>query len=184
MALHILGISGSLRKASFNTAALRVAGELLPPDCTFEIAKIDDLPFYNEDLRVNGSFPAPVERLREQIAKADALLFAVPEYNYSLPGVLKNAIDWASRAPNQPFDWKPFGIVGAATGVLGTVRAQMALRHMMIGLNAYPVNVPQVMIAGAAQKFDAEGKLTDQASRDLISQHLQGLLKLTKKLKD
>lgn len=183
MAFHILGISGSLRKASYNTAALRAVGELLPEGTTFEIAEIGDLPFYNEDLRINGSFPPEAQRLRAQIAKADALVFAVPEYNYSLPAVLKNAVDWASRAPNQPFDWKAFGMVGAATGLLGTVRAQLALRHMMVGVNAYPVNVPQVMIAGAAQKFDAEGKLIDQPARDLIAQHVQALVKLAHKLK-
>jgi chromate reductase len=183
MAFHILGISGSLRKGSHNTAALRAVGELLPEGTTFEIGEIGDLPLYNEDLRENGSFPPQVQRLRAQIAKADALIFAVPEYNYSVSAALKNAIDWASRAPNQPFDWKAFGIIGAATGVLGTVRAQMALRHLMIGLNAYAVNVPQVMIAGAAQKFDADGKLIDQPARDLIAQHVQALVKLAHKLK-
>jgi chromate reductase len=183
MAFHILGISGSLRKASYNTAALRAVAELLPEGVTFEIAEIHDLPFYNEDLRVNGSFPPPAQRLRDQIAKADGVIFAVPEYNYSVSGAMKNAIDWASRAPNQPFDWKPYGIIGAATGLLGTVRAQIALRNILFGLNTHAVNAPQVMIAGAAQKFDAEGKLTDQAARDLIAQHVQALVKLGTKLK-
>ena len=183
MAFHILGISGSLRKASYNTAALRAVGELVPEGVTFEIAEIGDIPFYNEDLRTNGSFPAPAQRLRDQIAKADGLIFAVPEYNYSVSAVMKNAIDWASRAPNQPFDWKPYGMIGAATGLLGTVRAQIALRSILFGLNTYAVNAPQVMIAGAAQKFDAEGKLTDQPARDLITQHVHALIKLGHKLK-
>ncbi len=183
MTFHILGISGSLRKASFNTAALRAVGELLPEGVTFEIAEIGDLPLYNEDLRVNGSFPPEVQRLREQIAKADGLVFAVPEYNYSVSPAMKNAIDWASRAPNQVFDWKPYAMIGAATGLFGTVRAQMALRQILFGINAYPVNNPQVMIAGAAQKFDAEGKLTDQAARDLITQLIHALVKLAGKLK-
>jgi chromate reductase len=180
---RILGISGSLRKASFNTAALRAAQEVAPAGVTIEIAEIGDLPLYNEDLRVNGSFPAPVQRLREQIAAADALLFAVPEYNYSVTAAMKNAIDWASRAPNQPFDGKAYAMLGAANGLLGTVRGQMALRQIMVGINAFGVNNPQVLISGASQKFDAEGKFTDQPGRDLIRQLIEALVKLGTKLK-
>src|SRR4051794_14139281 len=183
MAFHILGISGSLRKGSFNTAALRAAQEVAPDGVTIEMADISDLPHYNEDVRVSGSFPPAAQRLRDQIAKADAVLFACPEYNYSVSGVLKNAIDWASRAPNQPFDGKAYAILGAANGLLGTARGQWHLRQIMVGVNAYGVNNPQVYISGAAQKFDADGKFTDQAGRDLIRQLIESLVKLGTKLK-
>jgi chromate reductase, NAD(P)H dehydrogenase (quinone) len=179
----ICAMSGSLRKSSYNTAALRAAQEVAPEGVTIEIAQIDDLPFYNEDMRIDGSFPAPAQRLRKQIAEADALLFGCPEYNYGVSGVLKNAIDWASRAPNQPFDNKAYAIIGAATGVLGTARAQYQLRQSLIGVNAFCVNNPQIFIAGAAQKFDAEGKYIDEPGRVLIRQLIEALMKLAGKLK-
>src|SRR5438552_12499694 len=117
--INVLAICGSLRAGSFNKAALRTAIELKPPGMTIETADIGSIPLYNEDVRALG-FPPPVERLRAQIAAADALLFVVPEYNYSMPGVLKNAIDWASRPPDQPFAGKPVAIMGAAAGMAGT----------------------------------------------------------------
>ena len=178
----ICAISGSLRKGSFNTAALRAAQELAPAGTTIAIAPIDDLPLYNEDLRVGGSFPPAAERLREAIRAADALLFAAPEYNFSVSGVLKNAIDWASRPPNQPFDGKAYAILGASGGLVGTARGQYHLRQIMVGLNAFAVNVPQVFIAVAAQKFDAEGRFTDKGGRDLIAQLLVALVELARKL--
>jgi chromate reductase len=179
----ICALSGSLRKNSFNTAALRAAQEVAPAGVTIEIAEIGDLPLYDEDLRHEGSFPEPVKRLRAQLAAADGVLFACPEYNYSISGPLKNAIDWASRAPNQPFDWKPYAILGVATGLLGTARGQWHLRQVMVGINAYGVNNPQVYINNAAQKFDASGRFTDEAGRDLIRQLIEALVKLGHKLK-
>lgn len=179
----IVALSGSLRKKSFNTAVLRAAQEVAPAGVSIEIAEIGDLPLYNEDLRHEGSFPAPVQRLRDQIAKADAVLFATPEYNYSVSGPLKNAIDWASRAPNQPFDNKAFGIVGVATGLLGTSRGQWHLRQIMVGMNAFGVNNPQVYISNAAQKFDADLRYTDEAGRDLLRQLIEAVVKLGTKLK-
>ena len=116
--ISVLAICGSLRAGSYNRAALRTAIELRPPGMTIEIAEIGSIPLYNEDVRAQG-FPPPVETLRRQIAAADALLFATPEYNYSIPGVLKNAIDWASRPPDQPFAGKPVAIMGAAAGMAG-----------------------------------------------------------------
>ncbi|NCW86024.1 MAG: NAD(P)H-dependent oxidoreductase [Oxalobacteraceae bacterium] len=121
--MHILGISGSLRQASLNTAALRACAALLSEGVSFSLADLSDIPVYNEDLRVQG-LPASVQVLREQISAADAIVIATPEYNYSFPGVLKNAIDWASRPPDQPFDGKPIAIIGATPGGLGTSRAQ------------------------------------------------------------
>ena len=166
--LKILGISGSLRASSLNTAALRAAAGLAPAGMSIELCDIGDLPLYNEDLRAQG-FPAPVQRLRERIKAADGLLIATPEYNYSVPGVLKNAIDWASRPPEQPFDGKPVAIMGASPGALGTARAQYHLRQCFIFLNGHVLNKPEVMIAGAGAKFDAAGNLTDAATRDFLA---------------
>ncbi len=172
--MKIVGLSGSLRKGSYNSAALRAAEALAPEGAVIEIAEIGDLPLYNDDVRAAG-YPGPVERLRRQIAEADAVLFVTPEYNYSVSGVLKNAIDWASRPPNQPFDGKPVAIMGASGGLFGTARAQYHLRQMLIFLNAYPVNKPEVMIGQAGGKFDAEGRLTDEATRKFVADQVVAL---------
>lgn len=178
----VLGISGSLRRGSFNTAALRAAQELAPEGMTIERCDISTLPLYNEDLRGAG-FPPPVQRLRDQIAAADALLFVTPEYNYSMPGVLKNAIDWASRPPDQPFNDKPAAIMGASPGMIGTARAQYHLRQSCVFLNMHVVNKPEVMIGGAAGKFDAEGRLTDEPTRGFIRDLLVALAAWTDRLR-
>jgi chromate reductase len=166
--VKILAISGSLRASSFNTAALRAAIELAPAGMSIELEEIGDLPLYNDDVRAQG-FPPPVQRLRERIKAADGLLIATPEYNYSIPGVLKNAIDWASRPPEQPFDGKPIAIMGASPGAIGTARAQYHLRQCFVFLNGLVLNRPEVMIGGAAGRFDAAGKLTDPATRDFVA---------------
>lgn len=176
-----LGISGSLRKASFNSAALRAAQELVPEGMSLEIADISEIPLYNDDVRAAG-YPAPVQRLRDQIAAADALLFATPEYNYSMSGVLKNAIDWASRPPEPPVIGKPVAIMGATPSLWGTTRAQYHLRQCFVFLNMFPVNKPEVLIAQAGNKFDAQGKLTDQPTRELIGQLLVALRDWTRRL--
>src|SRR5215211_3238379 len=180
--MNVIGISGSLRKGSFNTAALRAAQGLAPEGMTIEVAEIGDLPLYNEDVKAAG-FPPPAARLRSQIAAADAILFVTPEYNYSVSGVLKNAIDWASRPPNQPFDGKPVAIMGASGGVFGTARAQYHLRQMLIFLNALPVNRPEVMIGQAQNKFDGDGNLTDEPTREFIRKLLVSLRDWTERLK-
>ena len=169
--VRILGIAGSLRRASFNVAALRAAQELAPDGMQIEIFDIAPIPLYNEDLRQQG-FPPPVEDLRAKIKAADGLLIVTPEYNYSIPGVLKNAIDWASRPPEQPFDGKPVGIMGASAGILGTARAQYHLRQSFVFLNGLVMNRPEVMIPAAQGKFDADGRLTDQPTRDFMTAHL------------
>lgn len=176
-----LGISGSLRKASFNSAALRAAQELVPEGLSLEIADISGIPLYNDDVRAAG-YPPAVQRLREQIAAADALLFATPEYNYSFSGVLKNAIDWASRPPDPPVIGKPVAVMGATPSLWGTTRAQYHLRQCFVFLNMFPVNKPEVLIAQAASRFDAQGKLTDQPTRDLIGQLLVALRDWTRRL--
>src|SRR5579864_4186539 len=165
--ISVLGICGSLRKASYNSAALRTAVALKPAGMSVTVADISQIPPYNEDVRAQG-FPAPVETLRRQIAAADALLFACPEYNYSMSGVLKNAIDWASRPPDQPFAGKPCAILGAAAGMAGSARAQMHLRQSCVFLDMHPLNKPEVLIFQAQNKFDVDGKLTDDVAKNLI----------------
>jgi len=172
--VRILGIAGSLRRGSFNAATLRTAQELAPAGMTIDIFDIAPIPLYNEDVRQQG-FPAPVEDLRARIKAADGLLIVTPEYNYSIPGVLKNAIDWASRPPEQPFDGKPIGVMGASMGTHGTSRAQYHLRQCFIFLNGLVMTIPEVMIPQAQNKFAADGTLNDQATRDFITAHLAAL---------
>jgi chromate reductase len=166
--LKILGICGSLRAGSYNMAALHAAQELAPAGMTIDIFDISTIPLYNEDVKAKG-FPPVVADLRARIKAADGLLLATPEYNYSTSGVLKNTIDWASRPPEQPFDGKPIALMGASGGALGTARAQYHLRQMFVFLNAHILNRPEVFIGAAPTKFDAEGKLTDQPTRDFVS---------------
>jgi len=180
--IHVLGISGSLRKKSYNTAALRAARELLPDGVTLEVAEIGDLPLYNDDVREQG-YPPAVERFRKQLVAADAVLIVTPEYNYSVPGVLKNAIDWASRPPNQPFDNKPVAIMGASPGAIGTARAQYHLRQSFVFLNAQVLNKPEVMIGSCASRFDADGKLTDEATRGFVKALLAALADSVRRLR-
>jgi chromate reductase len=177
----VLAICGSLRTGSYNRAALRTAIELKPPRMTIGTADISAFPLYNEDVRAQG-FPPPVETLRRQIAAADALLFVTPEYNYSMPGVLKNAIDWASRPPNQPFAGKPVAIMGAAAGMAGSARAQYDLRRSCVFLDMHPINKPEVLIGQAQTKFDAEGRFTDEVGRGLIHDLLVALEQWTHRL--
>ena len=181
--VRILGISGSLRKDSCNTALLRAASELLPPDTTLEASlDIGSLPHFNEDVRAAG-LPPEVAAFRAQIAAADAVLISSPEYNYSVPGVLKNAIDWASRPPEPPFADKPLAIMGASPGLLGTARMQDHLRQVAVFLNMHLVNRPEVFVAKAADKFDAQGKLTDEPTRKQVGDLLLALHKLTLRLR-
>ena len=170
--LHILGISGSLRRASFNTGLLRAAAEELPPGMTLELAEIFQFPLYNEDLMAKG-VPEPVQHFKEQIRAADGILIATPEYNFSITGVLKNAIDWASRpVTTQPFNGKPLAMMGAG-GRMGTVRSQLHLRQVAQYVNMIPMNRPEITVQNARDKFDAEGNLTDAAVRQLIKELLE-----------
>lgn len=178
----VLGLCGSLRKDSYNKAALRTAIALAPADMRIESFDIAPIQLYNEDVRVAG-FPPAVADLRARIAAADAILFVTPEYNYSLPGVLKNAIDWASRPPDQPFAGKPLAVMGASMGALGTARAQYHLRQAMVFLDGHFINKPEVMIGAASTKFDAAGNLTDEAAKTLIRQLLENLAAWVRRLK-
>src|SRR5262249_34127384 len=181
--IKLLGISGSLRAQSYNSGALSVVGSVLPEDMEFDVAGLTDLPFYNADVEQHG-FPAPVESFRRNVAAADALIFAVPEYNFSVPGVLKNALEWLSRPPNSPTNGKPCAMLGASVSPLGTARGQFHFRHICVSLNMIPVNAPHVDITNAKTKFDAQGRLTDQASIDLIRQLIGELRNLTIRLRD
>jgi chromate reductase, NAD(P)H dehydrogenase (quinone) len=166
-------------RGSYNRAALRTAIELRPPGMTIETGDIAAFPLYNEDVRAQG-FPPPVETLRRQIAAADALLFVTPEYNYSMSGVLKNAIDWASRPPDQPFAGKPCAIIGAAAGMAGSARAQYDLRRSCVFLDMHPLNKPEVLIGQAQSKFDAEGKLLDEVAHNLLRDLMANLVAWTR----
>lgn len=174
MSISVLGISGSLRAASFNSAALRAAQELAPAGMTIDIADISGIPLYQEEVYQAG-FPPAVETLREQIRAADAVLIATPEYNFSISGVLKNAIDWVSRPPAQPFDQKLVALIGASAGRMGTARAQYHLRQVFVFLNGYLLNKPEVMISGAGNAFDDDGRLVDETARKAIAEQLQAL---------
>ena len=180
--VRILGIAGSLRRQSFNRAALRAAAQLVPDGATFEIADIDGLPGFNQD--DEGNPPAKVVELKKQIRAADAILFVTPEYNYSIPGVLENAIDLCSR-PYGDSAWndKPVAVMGASIGTMGTARAQYHLRQCFIFLNMHPVNQPEVMIANAAERFDANGNLIHEPTREIIRKLLENLAQWTRRLR-
>lgn len=179
--IRILGIAGSLRQESYNRGALRAATELVPEGATIEIFELDGIPGFNQDEEQNP--PEKVAELKRRIREADAILFVTPEYNYSIPGVLKNAIDWASR-PYGDSAWneKPAAIMGASIGGIATARAQYHLRQMMVFLNMFPVNQPEVMIGNASEKFDEQGNLTDETTKDFIRQLLQNLLDWTRRI--
>jgi chromate reductase len=179
--VKILGIAGSLRADSYNRAALREAQRLVPNDAELEIFELDGIPGFNQDEEMQP--PAKIIELKKRVRAADAILFVTPEYNYSIPGVLKNAIDWASRPyGDSAWEGKPVALMGASIGTLGTARAQYHLRQVFVFLNMYPVNQPEVMIANAAGRFDAAGNLTDEKAKDLIRQLLQNLVAWTRQL--
>jgi Predicted flavoprotein len=171
--LRILAIPGSLRRASFNRGLLVAAQEILSGRAEVELVSLADIPLYNDDVRALG-YPEPVASLRSAIEHADALLIGATEYNFGPSGVLKNAIDWASRPPGPPLHGKPYGLVGASTGGFGTVRAQLVLRQILyLHAPGYPSGLH---ISGAASLFDEDGKLTDETTRQSLSDFLDGFL--------
>jgi chromate reductase len=173
--LTILGIPGSIRRQSFNRSALHAAKGLLPEGVTLNIFELDGLPLFSEDHE--KSPPTKVVEFKSRIRAADAILFATPEYNYSVSGVLKNAIDWASR-PYGDSAWnaKPAAIMGASSGTLGTARAQYHLRQICVTLNLHVMNKPELMISGATGKFDASGTLTDAETIKRLREFLAELV--------
>ena len=176
--ITILGIAGSLRRQSYNRSALRAAQQLLPEGAALEIFELDGIPGFNQDEEQNP--PAKIVELKKRVRAADAILFVTPEYNYSVPGVLKNAIDWASRPyGDSAWDGKPAAIMGASIGNIATARAQYHLRQMFVFLNIFPLNQPEVMIGNAAERFDENGNLTDETTKDYIRKLLQSLVEWT-----
>ncbi len=180
--IKLLGVSGSLRKQSYNSGVLRAMPSNLPEGMTFEVAEIADLPFYNADVEQAG-FPDAVKKFRAKVTAADVLIFAVPEYNFSLPGVLKNALEWLSRPPNPPANAKACAVLGASVSPLGTARGQFHFRHVAVSLNMIMVNVPHVDITNAKTKFDEQSQLTDQAALGSLRQILGELKALTLRLR-
>jgi len=179
--VRILGIAGSLRRESYNRAALRAAARLVPEGATLDIFELEGIPVFNQDDEKRP--PAPVVDLKRRIREADAVLIVTPEYNYSVPGVLKNAIDWASR-PYGDSAWsgKPAAIMGASVGTMGTARAQYHLRQMFVFLNMFTINQPEVMISNAATRFDGQGELVDEATKGFVRQLLENLVAWTRRL--
>lgn len=180
--VNIVGFAGSLRRGSYNKAALRAAGELLPDSASLEIIDLTPIPFFNEDVEAEGIPPA-VAAFKEKIASADALLIATPEYNFSVPPVLKNALDWASRGNDSPLNGKPLAIISASPGMFGGARAQYHLRQVCVSVNLLPLNKPEVFIMSAHTKFDEQGNLIDDHSRNSIAKLLQALVNWTRQLK-
>ena len=181
--IKIAGLTGSLRKGSYNMAALRASKDLLPEGASLTILDLSHLPFYNEDVDRAGIVPAVAE-FKAALAASDALLIATPEYNYSVPPVLKNALDWASRSKPMPLFGKPAAIMSASPGLLGGVRAQYHLRQVCVALNLMPLNRPEVCIVKAAEKFDASGNLTDEFIRKAIKDLLQSLVDTARGIKN
>ncbi|MDD5147425.1 MAG: NAD(P)H-dependent oxidoreductase [Candidatus Daviesbacteria bacterium] len=180
--IKILAMAGSLRKDSFNKAALKAAQGLVPKNATLGIFdSLGKIPPFNQDQENNP--PEVVKKLKKAIRAADAILFVTPEYNYSVPGVLKNAIDWASRPyADNSWEGKPAGIMGASPGMLGTSRAQYHLRQIFVFLNMFPLNRPEVMIPNAPEKFDKQGNLIDDYTRNKIKELLEALVAWTSEL--
>ena len=178
--LKFLGISGSLRRASTNSGLLRAAAARLPAGVTMEVADLSDIPFYNADLTAK---PASVVRVLAQMAAADALVLACPEYNYSLAPALKNILDWASREPdNALLSGKPAAIMGAGGG-MGTSRAQYHLRQVCVFLNLHLLSKPEVFSNAFAGSFDADGNLTDEKIASLIGSQMQALAEWTHRIR-
>lgn len=172
----ILGICGSLRQHSYNRFALNYAVSVAPENAEIiTYPNIGEFPLFNQDQEKTP--PDIITDFKEQIRSADAILFATPEYNYSVPGVLKNAIDWASR-PHGDNVWqgKPVGIMSAAIGMLGGARAQYHLRQIFVFLDMYPLNHPEVMIPFSAEKFDEQGNVTDAHTKEKISELVHALV--------
>jgi chromate reductase len=181
--VQVLGFAGSLRKGSLNRALLRAAVELAPAGMTIQTFDLSEVPLYDGDVEAQGD-PRPVAAFKEAIRAADALLVATPEYNYGVPGVLKNAIDWASRPPaGSVLNDKPAAIMGASPGGFGTARAQLQLRQAFNFTRTLPLPFPEVMVARAAEKFDASGRLTDDKTREFVKSLLVALQKWTLRLR-
>jgi len=175
--IQLVGMSGSLRKGSYNTMLLKAAAQLLPTDVSMDVVSIEDIPLYNADLDLPAAKQRPesVEHFRKMLTDADGILISSPEYNYSIPGGLKNAIDWASRGEDSPLLRKPIAVIGATTGLWGTARMQVAFHNVFLYLDMKPVYKPEVLVAQAEKKFDQGGNLIDEMGKKLVKQKLEAL---------
>ena len=179
--IGILGISGSGRKRSYNTALLEAAKLLLPQDATLEIVDVSKLPLYNQDLE--HYLPEAVKDLKTKIRDADAILIATPEHNYSVTAVLKNAIEWGNRPPSDAsWSGKDAAVISASTGLRGGVRAQLHLRQILIDLNMYPINRPPLLVANAKDKFNEDQHLNDDETLHGLRDVLLSLVEWTRRL--
>ena len=182
--LLVCGIAGSLRRKSYNRALMRAAQELSPAGMEIRVFdRLAEIPLYDQDVEDAG-IPEPVAALKSAIAEADALLIATPEYNHAVPGVLKNAVDWASRPPRgSVLNDKPAAIFGASTGITGTARAQSQLRQSFVFTRTHALLQPEVLVFRAAEKFDGEGRLVDEKTREMVGRLLQALAEWTRRLR-
>lgn len=185
--MHLLGISGSLRTGSYNTALIRAVGELVPEKVTMETFDLHPIPMYSKDHELQG-FPESVQSFKDKIRAADALIISTPEYNHSVTGALKNAIDWASRrGPGEVrsvFDGKPIAIASCVTGLWGGIRGYHHLHDIVTGLNMYVLNRPTILVAQAAKKFDEQGRLIDEQTKDFLTQMLTNLVDWTQRFSE
>jgi chromate reductase len=180
--IKILGISGSLRKYSYNTALLYAAKQLIPADCTLEIERINEIPLYNADVEKSDGIPVSVQNIKDKIAACDGLLLATPEYNGSIPGVFKNAIDWFSRPPEdrgRVFRNKPVGIIGASTGSFGTILSQVSWLPVLRALGTRAWFGRTCYVSNAESVFDVSGQLTDKATLGRLETYLSGFTEFT-----
>ncbi len=179
--MKLLGLCGSTRTGSYNRALLMAAAELAPAGVTIETWDLRRLPLYDEDVRLSG-LPDEVTAFREAVRAADGLVFTTPEYNRSITTSLKNAVDWGSRAPSQPFDGKPAAIMTASPGLLGGAFANHHLRQVLVYLNVFVLPGPEVMVAQAASRFDTTGRLTDEATRATVAKHMSAFSTFARRL--
>ena len=182
--MNILTICGSLRQASYNRMLMRALPSLAPAGMKLkEAPPYDKFPFYNAELHADGKFPEAVTAFADAIRGADGVIFVTPEYNYTIPGALKNAVDWVSRLKEQPFKEKPVAIQSATQGPLGGGRMQYHMRTMLVFLNAFVFNTPEIFVGLAQNKFDDKGELKDEATKDFVKRQLEGFAKFVERLK-
>ncbi len=179
--LHVVAFAGSLREGSYNEALLRAARRVAPAGLDVEVVGLDGIPLYDADLEADGD-PEAVSRFKRSIRHADALLIATPEYQHGVSGVLKNALDWASRPPDDaPLDGKPVAIMGATPGAFGTARAQEQLRTTLVYNDCPMVNQPEVLVAHASDKVDEDGEFTDEETLRFVRELLDALSELVER---
>ncbi|TXC67983.1 NAD(P)H-dependent oxidoreductase [Sphingomonas ginsenosidivorax] len=169
--LDIVGICGSLRAGSINRLALQLIGQSMPEQMSLDLIDMREIPMFDGDLLAQG-LPASVVALRERIRKADAVVIATPEYNYSIPGMLKNALDWVSRGDDQPFNYKPVAILSASPGPVGGARVQYDLRKVLLFMNAQVLAKPEVFIGGAVGKFAEDGSCRDEVTKKFANDQM------------